>query len=278
MEDLNGIPETDLLREIQERGYFVAKTPLVETGKTLAVDFKKWGTDKHRFGVVSDTHLGSRYQQLSHLRAFYRLCQQRQIATVFHCGDIVDGDKMYRGQEYEIFVHGADAQRKYCVKHYPKAKGVKTLVLSGNHDFSFQKDGGYDIVAAICEERTDLEYVGSTLAFANFMSIKIALMHGSGGVAYARSYKVQKVVEQLAPPKPNMLFAGHYHVPVILSGYRNMEAIQVGCFQSQTPYLAAKGLYPFIAGLIVTVQIEEAGLASVMYEMIPFYIPVENDY
>lgn len=69
-----------------------------------------------------------------------------------------------------------------------------------------------------------------------------------------------------------------FHTPVILSGYRNMEVVQVGCFQSQTPYLASKGLYPFIAGLIVTIQVEDLGLASVMYEMIPFYVPVDNDY
>lgn len=209
MDNQPPLTDAELLREIQERGYFVAKTPLAETGKTLAVDFRKWGKDKYRFGVVSDTHLGSRYQQLSHLRAFYRLCQQRQIATVFHCGDMVDGEKIYRGQEYEIFVHGADAQRKYAVKHYPKAKGVKTLVLGGNHDFSFQKDGGYDIVSAICEERADFEYVGSTLAFAEFCGLRIALMHGSGGNSYARSYKPQKVAEQMSPPKPNMMFLGH---------------------------------------------------------------------
>lgn len=278
MDDLTKVSEVELLKEVQERGYFVAKTPLAETGKTLSVDLKKWGADKYRFGVVSDTHLGSRMQQISHLRAFYRLCQQRQIQTVFHCGDLVEGERVYKGQEYEIFVHGADAQRKYAVKHYPKAKGVKTTVLGGNHDFSFQKDGGYDIVAAICEERSDMEYAGSTLAYTEFLTLRIALMHGSGGNAYARSYKPQKVAEQMAPPKPNMLFMGHYHCPVILSGYRNIEVVQLGCFQSQTPYLASKGLYPFIAGLIVTVQIEEAGLTSVMYEMIPFYVPCENDY
>lgn len=278
METQVKMTDAELLQEIQDRGYFVAKTPLAETGKTLAVDFKKWGADKYRFGVVSDTHLGSRYQQVSHLRSFYRLCQQRQISTVFHCGDLVDGERMYRGQEYEIFVHGADAQRKYAVKHYPKAKNVTTIVLGGNHDASFQAQGGYDIVSGICAERGDMVYLGSTLGFTEFAGVRIALMHGSGGNAYARSYKGQKIAEQFAPPKPNMLFLGHYHCPVILSGYRNMEVVQVGCFQAQTPYLASKGLYPFIAGLIVTFQVEEMGLASVMYETIPFYVPVADDY
>jgi len=52
----------------------------------------------------------------------------------------------------------------------------------------------------------------------------------------------------------------------------------MSCFQAQTPYLAAKGLYPFVAGLIVTVQIDGLGLSSVNYEWIPFYRIVTNDY
>jgi hypothetical protein len=43
------------------------------------------------------------------------------------------------------------------------------------------------------------------------------------------------------------------------------------CFQAQTPFLASKGLFPFIAGIIVTVTPDENGLASVNYEWVPFY-------
>jgi predicted phosphodiesterase len=278
-ETLKKVDIRDILREIQSRDYFVARTPLGKSGLTYDIDLKRWASGKFKFGVVADTHLCSKHQQLTALKAFYRLCQRRKIDIVLHCGDIVSGERMYRGWEYENFVFGGTSQRNYAVSHYPKVKGITTKIISGNHDQSFMKTSGYNVVQAICEQREDLHYLGDDLAFLNIENIKIALMHGRGGVAYARSYKSQKIVEQFSSEnKPHFLFLGHYHVPSHIPGYRNVEVIQMSCFQSQTPYLVAKGLMPHVAGLIVTVQPDDSGMASVTYEWIPFYKHIKNDF
>ena len=276
---LNETELSELLGEIQNRGYYVAKTPLTQAGQTFKGDLKRWAGRKYKWGVVADTHLCSRYQQLSALWDFYRICKQRQIDTVFHCGDIVDGERIYRGQEYELFVHGADGQTEYAIGHYPKIKGIRTRVISGNHDASFLATSGYNVAKAVCKDREDMTYLGDYLCFVNVDILKLALMHGHGGVPYARSYRIQKVCEQLSSEnKPHFLFLGHYHVPNITPGYRNIEAVQMGCFQSQTPYMATRGLAPHISGLIVDAQVDENGLAKVKYEWIPFYIPKKNDF
>ena len=269
----------EVVQELQDRGYFIARTPLARRGKTHKSDLSRWSGEKYRFGIVTDTHLGSRYQQVSHLYSFYALCARRRIDTILHCGDLVDGERMYRGQEYEIFVHGYDAQLAYACDVYPKRKNIKTLMISGNHDQSFVKSAGANIVRAFCARRDDITYLGDDWAVVQFGNVQVALFHGRGGVAYARSYRGQKVIEQLAPEqKPNMLFMGHYHVPCHLPGYRNVEMLQLGCFQSQTPYLVGKGLYPFVSGVIVTIQEDEGGIAKVLYEWVPFYEMKKDDY
>lgn len=278
---LNGVKVPELLAEVQKRGYFVARTPLARRGQTFKGDLKRWRGPKYRFAVVADSQLGSRYQQLSHLSKFYTMCARRRINTVFHCGDLVDGEKMYRGHEYEIFIHGADAQEAYAVSHYPKRRNITTYVISGNHDQSFWKIAGVNIAQRICSLRGDMVFLGDDVVTYTIgpLPIKLMLMHGRGGVAYARSYKIQKIIEQLSSEnKPHFLFLGHYHVPNILSGYRNVEAVQVACFQAQTPYLAAKGLQPFVAGLFVDIQTDEIGLAKVKYEWIPFYRHKKDDF
>lgn len=190
---------------------------------------------------------------------------------------LVDGTSMYRGQEYELFVHGADAQRDYVIENYPS--GIRTYMISGNHDASFWAVSGYNIVQAICSARNDLVFLGDDYAIYMVGKIKIALMHGGGGVAYARSYKLQKIIEQIAPEnKPNMLFLGHYHVEAILPMYRNVLGIQLPCFQSQTPYLARKGLYPEVGGWIIEFGTDNKGLTYVRYENYPFYIPKRKDW
>jgi predicted phosphodiesterase len=269
----------ELLKEVQGRGYYIAKTPLTNSGQLFKGDLKRWRGDRFRFGVVADTHLCSRYQQLTALWDFYRLCGKRHIDTIFMCGDLLDGEKMYRGHEYELFVHGADGQVEYAVNNYPKVNGVTTRLIAGNHDCSFLSTAGYNVVRAVCKDRSDMTYLGDYLAYVEIDKVSIALMHGNGGVAYARSYKIQKVCEQLSPEhKPNMLFLGHYHVPNITPGYRNIEAVQMSCMQSQTPYMATRGLQPFVAGLIVEIQVDDIGLAKISYEWIPFYVRKKNDF
>jgi hypothetical protein len=110
-------------------------------------------------------------------------------------------------------------------------------------------------------------------------NLKVYLHHGSGGVAYSRSYKIQRLTQELAPEaKPNLLFAGHWHTPCILPGYRNVEAVQMSAFQAQTPYLKQKGVYPFVAGLIVEVLPDRRGIASVKYQWLSFYKMRKEDW
>jgi len=113
-----------------------------------------------RFGVVSDKHFCSKYQQLTLLNKLYDTFEAEGIRTVYDPGDISDGFKMRAGHEHEIFVHGADDQADYIIKNHPYRKGIKTRFVLGNHDTSHIKTGGHDIGKAIAREREDLEYLG----------------------------------------------------------------------------------------------------------------------
>jgi predicted phosphodiesterase len=278
-QNLEKATNVTLIEELKKRGYFVSKVPPTASGKTFKPDIRQMSGRKYRFGVVSCTHLGSKYQQLTHLYTFYKYCKRKGVDTVLHCGDLVDGEKIYRGQEYELHTHGATAQKRYCVDNYPHVTGIKTLVIMGNHDESFYRTSGYNCVEAICAERDDMEYIGDYLAYINLDTIRIAIMHSDGGISYARSYRVQKIIEQLAPEsKPHLMFVGHWHVNAMIPAYRNVEGVSIGAFQSQTPYLVRKGLMPNVSGLVVEVEVNDKGLVGVKYDWRHFYEMKKNDY
>lgn len=268
----------ELIEELQKEGYFVTVQSHA-TDKVYQADISKEGTPLI-FGVVSDTHIGSRYSQMTHLHSFYRVCQQRGIKLVLHAGDLIDGHGIYRGMEFEQFLHGAQAQGDYTVKHYPKVEGLETWVISGNHCLSFYKESGTNVLADIAERRKDIKYLGDYGAFVKMNGLTAYLHHGRSGNAYARSYRLQKLIEQLAPEqKPNLFLLGHYHCPCILPGYRNVEAVQLPCFQAQTPFLKTSGLFPFVAGLIITIVPEKKrGIGRITYEWVPYYRMKEDDY
>jgi len=277
---LNRLSDEDLITQIQKRGYFTTKDAQIQDYhfKPNIIPFKG---DTYRIAIVGDTQIGSRYQQLTHLHTFYKMCQKREVRDVFHCGDLTDGQNIYNGHEFELFLQGVDAQKEYTIENYPEYKDITTYFICGNHDESHYKHAGVDIGKAISERRKDLQYKGFHGAYFTIGGIDklIYLHHGTGGVAYARSYKLQKQIEQFAPDmKPFMFFEGHYHVSCHLPMYRNVIAWSVPCFQSQTPYLKAKGLYPEIGGIIMEFTINNRKPILSKFEYVPFYVPVEEDF
>ena len=88
----------------------------------------------------------------------------------------------YRGQRFEMFIHGADAMVEYTVDNYPRVRGMRTMVIGGSHDYSFYKSDGIDVLKAIAAKRDDISYLGMSGAFVQFGKVKVYMMHPSGGV------------------------------------------------------------------------------------------------
>jgi len=214
-----------------------------------------------RFGVVSDTHIGSLYENAELMNTAYDVFKKEKISKVYHCGDITDGEKMYRGQEYELYAHGADRQIDAVVERYPYRAGITTYFILGNHDLSFWKQSGNNIGEKIANKRDDLVYVGDEevdiLVGDKKRTALIRLLHPHKGTAYAISYQIQKYIESLTGgQKPQVLLVGHYHKTEFLPSYRNVLAMQVGCCQKQTPFMRGRNLAAHTGFWIVEFQID----------------------
>jgi predicted phosphodiesterase len=266
----------ELLEEISQRGF-------ISTQREMKIDMRYKFPRKlkpFKMGLVSDTHFGSTCQQVTLLHEAYKTMASMGIKDVLHAGDLCEGNgKQFRGQIYEMFLHGADSMTDYTIKNYPRQKGITTHVIGGSHDYSFYKEDGNDILAKVAKARSDIKYLGMFGAYMNFGNISLYLMHGSSGNAYARSYKMQKIIEQFSPTnKPNILILGHYHTECFLPSYRNVIGVQMPCFQTQTNYLKAKGLYPELGFAILEVFPDAKGISHFIIDFHPYFDPVKGDY
>ena len=233
-----------------------------------------------RFGVVSDTHLCSKWQQLTHLNAMYDIFQQEGIETVYHAGDITEGVNMRRGHEYEVFKHGTDEQQQYVIDNYPKRKGIITKFITGNHDHSGIRADGHDIGYPIERARDDMIYLGMSNAKIELTpNCVLELNHALDGNAYALSYAIQKRIDAMSGgEKPSILIDGHHHKMIYLF-YRNIHAFEAGTFQSQTPWMRGKRLPAHMGGWIYQIHVDDEGtIQRCGAEFFPFYKAVENDY
>ena len=231
------------------------------------------------FGVCGDLHYGNIFERKNEFSAFCALCDKQGIKDVLVCGDVLDGFGIYKGQAFDTHAVGFEHQLNWFSKVAPKHDGMRFHFITGNHDASFKKIAGVNVGAAIAIKRPDWNLIGEDFGDISFRTksereYKIQLGHPGGGTAYAISYKMQKVIESLqGGSKPNMLCIGHFHKAEHLPQYRNVDGVQVGCFQAQTPFMKAMGTPAHIGGWImrVTLQARKKMCNSVRAEFISFY-------
>jgi predicted phosphodiesterase len=262
-----------------ENGYVWIQTKPIQSDTQHKMFFKG---KVYKFGVVSDTHLNSKHQQLTHLNHFYDVCEHREIQDVFHAGDLTDGYYKNRPDHiYEIFNVGFDEQAAYTADAYPYRTGMQTHFIIGNHDYTHIINGGANIGKKVASERDDMEYLGSGYTKIWLTeNCDLDLLHPLDGAAYAISYSTQKYIDSLqGGDKPKILIVGHHHKAFHLPGYRNIQAFEAACFEKQTPFMRGKKLTAWVGGWIMTVTVDCDGhIETISTEYIPYYRMIENDY
>ncbi len=274
------LEDRDLIVALEQRGFVITKDAPAE--RRIVLDGAPKGSV--RFAVASDTHLGHKHQQLTYWRDFVAKAGAWGAEFMLHAGDVVDGGRMHRDQEFELFRHGAESQGNYAIENFPvlrnrKGKLLPTYLIGGNHDGSFWNDAGANVLGQVAAARPDVKFLGAPAATFHHGALRIYLLHPDGGPSYARSYRLQKIVEQLAPDdKPHILLAGHWHVANHVPGYRNVEAFALPCFQAQTAYLKRKGLAPVIGGLLFEAFYDERGLQDLVTRYVLYRTPHPKDW
>jgi predicted phosphodiesterase len=191
--------------------------------------------------LISDTHLASKYDRLDILRYLYAKADELGVKHVLHSGDFTDGRSNRPEQVYELREPSYEGQIEYCVDKYPHFEG-KTYVIQGNHDDWWYKSTGSEIVKAIAKQREDIVYLGADVADMKIGNLKIRLFHGSGGGAYAKSYKLQKYLDTIPlAERPDILQTGHIHQSFYMKQDKT-HCFQTSCLEDQTPYCRGMGL------------------------------------
>ena len=287
LEDFTDKPKTkkqqaaelaDAIAMAEREGYVVHKPrPPSEEVTTLALDGLT-GKDRLRLAIVSCTHFGSKYQQLTALREFCAYATKAKVDAFVHGGDLEDGPTKRHKNPHEVFKHDYDAMLDYCAEVLPKT-GKPWYVIGGNHDRWWQEDGGPDIIRALCDRRDDLTYLGQDLGYLTFGDTMIEVFHFDSGSAYAYSYKAQKHVESLdASRKPHVALIANFHKFCALY-YRNVYTVQLPSFQAQSAWMASKSLVSEVAGVILDVGLHPKGLAPLTkLETVYTFEPKENDW
>ncbi len=271
------LKDKDVVRLAEERGYVIHK-PRPIAVPVLNVDHLT-GKDRLKIAVVSCTHFGSVFQQLTALREFCEYADSEAKVDLFvHAGDLEDGPGWRHKNPAETFKHHYDAMLDYAEETLPRTS-KPWKIISGNHDDWWTIDGGPDIIKALCDRRDDCEYLGQSLGYLEFKNTLLEVTHLNTGSAYAYSYKPQKHVEALSVERrPNVCLIGNFHKFCALY-YRNVLTLQLPSFQAQTSWMAGKSLVSEVGGVILEIGLHPKGLTPVSkFEVVYTFEPRGKDW
>jgi predicted phosphodiesterase len=270
-EQVHGAPKINRLQKQLEQEK--AKVEAL-AGVQNAVTVETRDNCRIRFALIGDTHVGSLYAHTDALQGFYSFANDEGCESVFHVGDILDGHRVYRGQEFELRDVGLDAQVDRLASI--RLAGIKTRFITGNHDQSFKTAAGVHVGKTIEAATHGWEFLGEEQARVEWRTpagaFSLMLLHPGGGSSYALSYRPQKIVESLGGgTKPDMIAIGHYHKAEMMPSYRNVCAVQTGTFQKQTPFMARQGLAAHVGGWVIDVTVGD-GHNVIKGEFVAFYV------
>lgn len=212
-----------------------------------------------KFALLGDLHIGSLYHAQPQLQAFYEHAAENGVNDFYATGDLLDGHRVYRGQEFELRDIGLEQQLNRAASDVPMIG--TTHFITGNHDQSFKTAAGVAVGKMIELAIPHWKFLGEEQARVEWVTsdggkFQLMLIHPGGGTSYAISYRPQKIVESLeGGTKPDLIAIGHYHKAELIPSYRNVTAFQSGTFQWQTPFMARQGLQAHVGGWIVEVTV-----------------------
>lgn len=223
-----------------------------------------------RIGVVSDTHIGNKNSDIVALKYLYDEFKRQGITTVLHVGDLTDG--YYTNRPTSILEQdaiGFSQQLRLFCEVYPRKEGITTYAITGNHDYTFERNSLANIGEAIAAQRKDIKYLGHNFAkFPINDKTAISLIHPTDGTPQSLSLRLQQIIDRNEHRVSDIILVGHYHKFVQLY-YKGVYGFLVPSLERPTGFMQDNNLTSLVGGLVLTLKLDNEGyLKSVTTEYI----------
>lgn len=224
-----------------------------------------------KFALLGDTHIGNKQHAKRELNDFYKRAWDAWVDAFIHCWDLVDWSwHVFKWQVYELENVWYDEQLKAVVNDYPYYGDIKTYVLGGNHDEDFLKQTWANIIKNIATLRDDIIDMGFYDARIKLNGVDINAHHWWKSQAYAKSYHMQKLIENIDPRDQPDVFASWHRHDSLYASYRNIHSFLVWSFLKQNLLAKRFNLGTTIWWRIVEVNLKDDWSSDIEMKFIEY--------
>ncbi len=272
--------DMNIVVNIKDDGIYLINQGDVKFQEENTYDFKTDKNNEFKFVLISDTRIGSTYQQLTILNDIYLKAKEMDYPNVILCGNISTG--LYNTTDpYNETCFLSDSQRQidYIVSHYPSIDGIKTYFITGKLDDKHLKNKKINIGKRVAELRNDMIYLGENSCNTKIGKVRMQIMSSKLSKTYTVSYRTQQQVDSYrSEDKPDILLMGGL-LQMEKFTYRNVCCISAPSVCATTSEMNEKRYSNTVGAWFVKVKTNNNGkLLRVNAINSPYCITDKEDY
>lgn len=251
-----------------------------EANKDNRYQFYTDEANEFKFVAISDTRLGSKYQQLTILNDIYLKAYEMGYRNVILCGNISEGlFPVTNTYSDSNFLADTLEQVDYITQYYPYIEGMKTYFITGQRDEKHLKNNKINIGKRISDVRNDMIYLGHTSCNIEIDKANMLVFSPKLEKTYTVSYRPQQQVDSFrSEDKPDILLYGGL-LQMEKMTYRNVKCISVPSVCATTKEMSDKRYSNTVGAWYVTVTTDKYGnLQNVRAIDSVYYKTNKDDY
>ena len=251
-----------------------------ELNKDNRYQFYTDENNEFKFVAISDTRLGSKYQQLTILNDIYLKAYEMGYRNVILCGNISEGLFSVTNTYSDTnFLADTLEQVDYITQYYPYVEGMKTYFITGTRDEKHLKNNKINIGKRISDLREDMIYLGHTSCNIEIDKANMLVFSPKLEKTYTVSYRPQQQVDSFrSEDKPDILLYGGL-LQMEKMTYRNVKCISVPSVCATTKEMSDKRYANTVGAWYVTVTTDKYGnLTNVRAIDSVYYKTNKDDY
>jgi len=215
--------------------------------------YRTLGNVETPFIISADQHIASKTFTEQGWTQLVQDAEEYSIKDIIMPGDIFQGRGVHSQEAMDVALWNISDQMDEVVKKLNMLpKSVRKHTVLGSHESHIKGSihVGLDVLRAISNRISNFKYYGAVAKLGINNNYNLLFLHTSGGLAYAVSYKAQKIWEGLVE-RPNMLIMGHLHQLFAIPRARFNVLICGGTLQRENAYLINKGIIAQIGWVII---------------------------
>ena len=211
--------------------------------------------------VISDTHIGHERSEIGFMQSVINYAYKQGVRDVLHVGDWVEGNyqSIRPTSIKELTAIGFDDQIELAEKSFPKLDGLTYYGISGNHDFTHERNTFANPVKTLAKIRNDIKYLGHNFGKVQYGKVDIALVHPTDGIGQSYGLKMHKYFDRAGADKQaRIVLMGHYHKHTHLH-YNGQDGFIVPALVSQSGFMKDNNLASVVGAFILHLKLNDKG-------------------